>query len=181
MFLAGLSAAHAASWSHQRVTLFDEAIGVPGTALVTTPLHPGVTLGTSIVSGGGEHLQHRLQLDVGGYLHRPVEHAVFALPSWQGTWWPAQVVGVSLLAGVGYKHSFYATPTWIRRDGVWVRSVRGGRPEVTGQVGLGVDVRVDDRWSVVVQHRGSADGPFSAELAPAMLHLATHLGLEYRR
>jgi hypothetical protein len=181
MFLAGLTAAHAASWSHQRVTLFDEAIAVPATALVPMPLHPGVMAGSSIVSAGNEHLEHRLQVDVGGYLHRPVEHAVFVLPTWQGTWWPVRMLGVSLLGGVGYKHSFYSTPTWVERDGAWVRSARGGRPEVTGQAGVGLDVRTGDRWSVMVQHRGSVDGPFSPDLAPALLHLTTHLGLEYRR
>jgi hypothetical protein len=181
MFLAGLAAAHAASLSHQRITLLDEAIAVPATALVPTPLHPGVMVGTSLVSSVTEHLEHRLQLDVGGYLHRPVEHALFVLPTWQGTWWPVRALGVSLLGGVGYKHGFYGAPTFVERDGAWVRRTRPGRPEVTGQVGAGLAVRASERWSVLVQHRGSVDGPFSPDLAPALLHLTTHLGLEYRR
>jgi hypothetical protein len=171
----------AAPWQHQRVTLFDEAIAIPLTAAVPTPVHPGILIGTSVWSSGTEHLEHRLQLDLGGYLHRPIEHALFVLPHWQGTWRPVSRLGLSLLGGAGYKHAFYAAPTWVQRDGAWVRRRRAGHPEVTGQLGLGVDVRLDDHWALLVQHRGSVDGPFSPELAPAMFHSSTHLGVEVRR
>jgi len=171
----------AAPWQHQRVTLFDEAIAVPFTAAVPTPIHPGLLVGTSVAAWGSGALEHRVQLDVGGYLHRPIEHALFVLPGWQGTWRPLQAIGLSVLAGVGYKHAFYAAPTWVRRDGDWVRRIRAGRPEVTGQLGLGLDLHLDERWAIVVQHRGSVDGPFSPEFAPAMFHLSTHVGVEVRR
>lgn len=178
LLLALASSSLAGSWQHHRLTVLDEAMALPATSLVSTPIHPGLMVGTSPWSSGGERLEHRLQLDGGVYLHAPLEHALFLLPSWQETCWPTRPLGLSLLGGVGAKLALPASPRWTKQDGEWRSSTRL-HPELTAQLGLGLDLRVHERWTVILQHRGALDAPFSPELAPAMFHRTTHLGLEY--
>jgi|GEM_PF-1713400 len=171
-----------------RATVLNEAIAVPFTRLFPTPVHPGMLVGTSLwareLDGVRFPRTHRMQLDLSLYRHPLIEMAVVALPTWQTTWRPWKLAGLSLLGGIGYKHSIYPGETYARNEdtGVYEPSTHWGHPEATAVVGFGLDVSVSDGWSVIAQYRGSVDGPFSSTLGmPVMTHLTTHLGVEYRR
>ena len=176
------SQAHATPGKNLRATVFNEAIAIPFTALATTPVHPGFMAGTSLMSVEGQRLDHRLHLDVGFYHHPLMENAVFVLPTWQSTWWLAPRLGVSGIAGVGYKHAFYPNTTYSSENGTSSEQFAWGHPEITTTLGFGVKVPINNTWALIAQYRGSLDGPFSKELGmPAMTHITTHIGVEYRR
>lgn len=176
-----LATAHAAVPRHHRVAVLDEAIALPGTHVLAPPVHPGLLAGLSLWSSGGARLEHRLQLDVSTYRHRPVEHVLSALPCWQGTGWLAPPLGLSVLGGVGYRHALPTGPAYARDAAGRPRRARWGRPGLTAALGLGLDLRLGERWAVLLQHRASLDGPSSPELAPVIPHASTLLGLEHRR
>ncbi len=167
-----------------RLTAFNESFAIPFASLGSVPVHPGGSVGAALWSGcqgEGQRFEHHLRLDLGYYHHALMENALTILPNWESTWWMARPIGLSMMGGVGYKHTFYPSQTFRKHAGSYAKKWSVGHPELSVQVGLGLHIAVATNWSVVAQYRGSADGPFSPELAPIMTHMTTHLGLEYRR
>lgn len=163
-----------------RVLLTDTSIAFPfGTSPFAT-LHPGVLVGLPVWQRHSGHFHHRIELETGFAHVAPIETALSLVPSWQTTFW-TRALGLSLLAGLGYKHAFDAGHAYVLRDGAYTPGRRAGNPGLTAQIGLGVDVRVHEHVTVVAQVRSGLEGPYNPALTAVLPRTWTLLGVEVRR
>ncbi len=117
----------------------------------TTPLHPGIVLGTELRLTRGRFGELALAGELGGFRSPPLQNAVFfnsdLLYRYVAPYGPFG----TLLLGPGYLHSTSTRPVYERHDGRYRRATDWGSSHLLLSVGVGVGYDFGETTTVPLQ------------------------------
>jgi hypothetical protein len=165
------------------LSFFNESTSIPFTRLVTTPVHPGLQVGTEFVYKRKKTGKFFQIANISYFFHQHLNHGI-ALSTEIG-YEHRTCTGLSLsgLAGIGYLHTFATGEEYKLVDGEYKQHTDKGNARLypSLSLGLGYYFRAKDPRSaqVFLRYQGWAEYPYSPGFIPVMTHTNLHLGLSF--
>ncbi len=160
-----------------RVSVLNEAVSMPTTGFLQTPIHPGLSIGTDFRVKSGEHWQKTLGADVSFFHHRLSENAVMLDVAYALGYKFGFGLQPKFLAAVGYKHSLAAGEVYELKNGSYEETTYLGKSQFNAKLGLGLEYALNERYSLMADYRTMVALPYSQKL-PFSLHTLLSVGMK---
>lgn len=164
-----------------RISVFNEATAMPFTRFISTPVHPGLQVGTEFSYKNTKHHYLHQTLNAGYVYHRYL---------YQGGYVNTQLAydykfgfGLNLKAalGVGYMHTFTTQQEYRLINGHYEQKPDRGNARVMPSFSLGLGYRLkkgDTAPEVFTYYQTWVEYPYSPGFIPLMAHTNLHLGIK---
>jgi protein-S-isoprenylcysteine O-methyltransferase Ste14 len=165
------------------ISLFNEATAVPYTRFLTTPIHPGIQVGTEFTyktKGAGRLFQ---TVNLSYFYHNYLNQGI-GLTTELGYEYRL-IFGLALegLLGIGYLHTFATSEEFVFKDGQYEKKTDTGNSRLypTISLDIGYYFRHADKTSpkVFLRYQSWAEYPYSPGFIPLMTHINLHLGIKF--
>lgn len=161
-------------------SLFNESTAIPFTRFFTTPVHPGIQLGTEFPWKEGRLSRLYATAHVGYVFHNYLYQGVFLGGDLGYEHRLKNGLCFAALLGASYLHTFATTVEYRFENGQYVKKGDTGNarlmPSFTLETGyyLGHDVQ---RPKLFVRYQSWAEYPYSPDFIPVLTHISLHVGV----
>lgn len=165
------------------VSLFNESTAIPFTRFFTTPIHPGLQVGTQFDYRRGAQARIFQTANLSYYYHAQLNHGMAAFTEFGYEF--NHKSGLSLAAGmgVGYLHTVSIAKEYVGRDGQFVEGNDRGNSRLypTLFLQLGYDVAKGSKSGpqLFLRYQPWVEFPYSPGFIPVMTHVNLHLGIQF--
>jgi hypothetical protein len=165
------------------ISVFNEATAIPFTKLITTPVHPGVQVGSAFSYKERKHIHLFQTINIGYIFHRNLYHGFF-INTELGYDYKLNVgLNVKGAFGLGYLHTFTTQKEYQFKNGKYNsgRDKGNSRLMVSLSTGLGYRLQKKNQYSpeIFMMYQGWAEYPYSPGFIPAMTHINTQIGTKF--
>ena len=160
-----------------RVSLYNEATTLPDGGIFHSPLHPGITVGTDLLTRAGSHWQKSLGVDLTFYHHEMSENALMLDAIYSIGYKFGFGLQLKLITGAGYKHSFLPGDVYRFENGEYQKVTDWGMSHVNVKLGLGLEFPINERISFTADQKLMVALPYSESL-PFSLHSLRGIGVK---
>lgn len=164
------------------VSLFNLGTQLPGTGVLgvfTTPVHPGLSVGTEFRYNSSVVNQFFQTAKLGIYHHQYVQTGIqlyseagYRRAIWRGT-------AAELRLGAGYLHAFTATEVFKLQDGVYEKKLNLGRPQFMASGVIGLSYQKPGNVNAprfFIDYQFYLQMPFVKNYVPLAPNVALHAG-----
>ena len=174
--------AQAQSKSNFKISVFNESTSIPFTRAWSTPIHPGVQVGTDLPWREGRHFQLYPSISVGYLFHRDLYQAVYVNVELGYDYRFDFGLNLKSAFGLGYMHSFTTRTEYQLEDGSYQPAPDRGNARVMPSLSLGMGYRFkpSDPLSpeIFTMYQAWLEYPYSPGFIPLMTHTNLHLGIK---
>jgi hypothetical protein len=165
------------------VSLFDESTAIPFTRLVTTPIHPGIQLGTEFNYKVKEHSRLFQTANISYFYHNYLAQGI-GLNTELGYEYRLRFgLAISGLLGVGYMHTFATNEEFTFTNGHYEKKADKGNarlyPSFSIDIGYYIKKTVKNSPKVFIRYQSWAEYPYSPDFIPVMTHISLHVGAKF--
>ncbi len=165
------------------ISVFNEATAIPFTKFVTTPVHPGVQVGSGITYKEGKHGHLMQAFNIGYIFHSKLFHGFFINTELGYDYKLHFGVNLKTAVGIGYLLTFSTQQAYQFKNGRFEAGRDKGNSHATLSLatGLGYRLKKKDPHSpeVFMMYQGWAEYPYSPGFIPVMTHANLHLGTKF--
>jgi hypothetical protein len=165
------------------ISIFNEATAIPFTRLVTTPVHPGIQLGTAWDYNTKAHSRLFQTANLQYYYHRYLCQGVGISSELGFEHRFSCGFSVAGLFGLGYMHTFTTAEEFVFDDGTYTQKPDAGTGRLTTSlaIDLGYCLKKTDTRSpkVFLRYQPWLEYPFSPGFIPVMTHINLHAGVKF--
>lgn len=165
------------------ISLFNEATAIPFTKYLSTPIHPGIQMGTEFNWKQGRHFSLYPAISIGYLFHNKLYQGFFVNAEIGYDYKTGFGLNFKSKIGLGYLHTFATQQEYQFENGVYHSSQDKGNwrlmPSLT--VGLGYTIRKKDIQSpeVYALYQSWIEYPYSPGFIPVMSHTNLHVGAKF--
>jgi hypothetical protein len=162
---------------------FNESTAIPFTKLLTTPVHPGIQIGTEFNYKEKPHTRLFQTANLCYFYHNYLNQG-FALYSEVGFEYRLKT-GFSFtgMFGLGYMHTFNNEEEFTFDNGSYLKKTDKGNARLFPSFSLdfGYYLFKDKQNSpkVFIRYQSWAEYPYSPDFIPVMTHINLHLGVKF--
>ena len=165
------------------VSIFNESTAIPFTRFVTTPIHPGLQLGTEFNYKIKEHSRIFQTANISYFYHNYLAHGI-GLNTELGYEYRLKFgLAFSGLLGVGYMHTFATTEEFTFTNGQYVKKADKGNarlyPSFSIDIGYYLKKTEKNSPKVFMRYQSWAEYPYSPDFIPVMTHINLHVGAKF--
>ena len=160
-----------------RVSLYNEATTLPDGGIFHTPLHPGITVGTDLLTRSRKHWQKSLEADLTFYHHEMIENALMLDVMYSIGYKFGFGLQLKFITGAGYKHSFLPGDVYRFENGEYKKVADWGMSHVNMKLGLGLEFPINEKISLTADQKLMVALPYSKSL-PFSLHSFRGIGVK---
>ena len=165
------------------LSLFNESTSMPFTDWWSSPVHPGVQVGTSFGTVSDRRLQLSPGIQVGYLFHRKLFQGLYARVNLGLDYRHPSGISLKAQLGAGYLRT-YAVRTEYRMDGGQLvpRRDRGNHrvmPSLSWGVGYRLRPRDPQSTEIFLLHETWVEYPYAGDFIPVMAHTNMHLGATF--
>jgi hypothetical protein len=165
------------------VSFFNESTAIPFTRLVTTPLHPGLQLGTEFNYSVKEHFRLFQTANISYFYHNYLAQGI-GINSELGYEYRFQVgLAFESLLGIGYMHTFSTTEEYALVNAHYEKKPDNGNARLypSFSLDIGYYLRNMDKNSpkIFLRYQSWAEYPYSPGFIPVMTHINLHIGAKF--
>lgn len=162
------------------ISLFNESTAIPFTRFFTTPIHPGLQIGTEFTYLNKKRSRLFQTVNAYYYYHRYLAHGV-GLSSDLGYEYRFPFgLSFSALFGVGYLHTVSTAKEYTLKDGTYILKKDRGNPRVTASLSLEIGCYVKPSKptspKLFLRYQSWVEYPYSPGFIPLMTHINLHVG-----
>ena len=160
-----------------RVSLYNEATSLPSGWLFSYPIHPGIAVGTDLMSKSGKHWQKSFGVDLTFYHHKISENAIMLDATYSIGYKLGFGLQIKWITAAGYKRSFLPGDVYKFEDGEYRRITDWGMSHFNFKLGFGLEFPLNGRFSLTTDRKMMIAFPYSKSL-PFSAHAFTGFGVK---
>ena len=165
------------------LSLFNESTAIPYTRFFTTPVHPGIQIGTEFNYQTKAHSRLFQTANVYYFYHRYLAQG-YGLSTDFGYEYRSNLgVAFSGLIGVGYLHTFTTAEEFTFSNGKYEKRPDKGNARITPSLALeaGYYLKPKETSSskIFIRYQSWVEYPYSPGFIPLMSHINLHLGFKF--
>ncbi len=165
------------------ISLLNESTAIPYTRFITTPIHPGIQIGTETGLKQYTHTRLFLALHIGYYYHKSFSQGLYVKPSLGFEYRHSSGFALSGNFGLGYLHTFTTQQEYSLENGTYIKQKDIGNARIMPSLGLTLNyyLKPDNVQSpkIFFGYESWIEYPFSPGFIPLMTHLTTQLGIQF--
>jgi hypothetical protein len=166
-----------------RLSIFNESTSMPFSKGITTPIHPGVELGTEFLWKESKRLRLYPTLTAGYLFHRHLYQAVFLNGGLGLDLKFGFGLSVKGILSVGYMHTFTTQQEYQFDKGTYKSKNDKGNARVIPALAFGLGYRFNrsdfKSPEVFALYQTWIEYPYSPGFIPVMAHTNVHLGYKF--
>jgi len=164
-------------------SLFNEATAIPFTQFFSTPIHPGIQVGTEFDLSAKPSSRLFQSANLSYFYHHRLNHGI-SLYSELGYEQRLKAgPAFSALFGLGYLHTFATAEEFTFQDGQYVNKTDRGNARLLASLAfdLGFYVQKGNPHSpkIFLRYQSWLEYPYSPGFIPLMTHTNLHLGTKF--
>ncbi len=165
------------------ISLFNESTAIPFTRFITTPIHPGLQLGTEFNYNVKEQSRLFQTANVSYFYHNYLAQCI-GLNTELGYEYRL-IFGLAFegLIGVGYMHTFATAEEFTFVNGQYEKKVDKGNarlyPSLTINIGYYLKKVDKNSPKIFIGYQSWAEYPYSPDFIPVMTHINLHVGAKF--
>lgn len=162
------------------VSIFNESTAIPFTRFVTTPIHPGLQLGTEFNYKVKEYSRLFQTANISYFYHNYLAQGI-GLNTELGYEYRLKFgLAFSGLLGLGYMHTLATSEEFTFANGQYVKKVDKGNARLypSFSLDIGYYLKKADKNSpkIFIRYQSWAEYPYSPDFIPVMTHINLHVG-----
>ena len=165
------------------ISVFNEATAVPFTRFFTTPIHPGIQVGTEFNYKIKEHGRLFQTVNLSYFYHNYLSQGIGITTELGYEYRLTFGLAFEGLLGVGYLHTFATTEEFVFKDGHYEKKTDIGNSRLypTLSLDVGYYFRQSDKNSpkIFLRYQSWAEYPYSPGFIPLMTHINLHIGIKF--
>jgi hypothetical protein len=165
------------------VSLFNESTAIPFTRFFTSPVHPGIQVGTEFDYRKKEHSRLFQTANLGYFYHNYLAQGI-GLNSELGYEYRLRSgFAFEGLFGIGYMHTFATTEEFTFTNGKYEKKSDKGNarlyPSLSFDAGYYLKKTETNSLKVFIRYQAWAEYPYSPDFIPVMTHINLHVGAKF--
>lgn len=176
IMLLGMSAVYAQQ--AVKVAIYNEAIGLPSSKIISLPLHPTLQLGWDFRSRGAGNWKRTTGVDFYTFYHKRMETAFMLDLSHRLAYQTPGGFQAGFTAAAGYKHAILDGQKYKLHNGEYVKAAHWGKSQVNLKAGLSFEQKISENIALTVDYRVMAVYPFGDRIIPFTINHFTGLGVK---
>jgi hypothetical protein len=165
------------------ISAFNEATAVPFTRFFTTPIHPGIQVGTEFNYNAKKHGRLFQTANLSYYYHNYLSQGIAISTELGYEYRLSFGLAFECLLGVGYLHTFATTEEFVFRNGQYEKKADNGNSRLYPTVSLDVGYyfKPSNKTSpkLFLRYQSWAEYPYSPGFITLMTHINLHLGVKF--
>jgi hypothetical protein len=165
------------------ISLFNEATAIPYTRLLTTPIHPGIQLGTEFNYRNGQHSRLFQTANISYFYHNYLAQGIAINSEIAYEYRMTCGAAFTALLGVGYMHTFATTEEFTFSNGHYEKKADKGNarlyPSFSMDVGYYINKSSETSSKVFIRYQSWLEYPYSPGFIPVMSHINVHAGMKF--
>lgn len=165
------------------ISFFNESTSVPFTSILSTPIHPGIQVGTEFEWRNSSRFRLYPAINLGYMFHRNLFQGIYANVELGVDYKTGTGLNLKTKIGLGYLRTYATQQEFQLKNGQYEsKKDRGnGRLMPSFTVGLGYDLRKDDPYSpeIFTLYQAWIEYPYSPGFIPLMGHGSVHIGTRF--
>lgn len=165
------------------ISVFNEATAIPFTKFATTPVHPGVQIGSGFTHKERKHGHLFQSFNIGYIFHSKLFHGFFINTELGYDYKFNFGLNIKTSVGIGYMHSFRTQKEYQFKNGSYESRPDKGNGRATFSLGTGLGYRLQkkNKYSpeIFMMYQGWAEYPYSPGFIPVMTHTNLQLGTKF--
>ncbi|NOT90152.1 hypothetical protein [Ferruginibacter sp.] len=165
------------------VSVFNEATAIPFTKFVTTPVHPGIQVGSNFWNRERKHTHLFQTFNIGYFFHSKLNHGFFTNTELAYDYKFNFGLNIKTSIGIGYLHSFTTQKEYQFENGSYKSGRDKGNSRVMFSLGTGLGYRLQksNLYSpeIFMMYQSWAEYPYSPGFIPVMTHTNLQLGTKF--
>jgi hypothetical protein len=166
-----------------RISVFDESTAIPFTKLITTPVHPGVQIGTEFNLKTTAHARFFQTVNLNYFYHSQLNHGIGFLTEFGYEYATNFGLKCSGLLGIGYLHTIATTKEYVFENGAYVPANDFGNARFTPSFAIDLAYPISEsaacKPELFVRYQSWAEIPYSPGFIPVMSHINFHIGTKF--
>jgi len=165
------------------ISIFNQATAIPFTRFITTPVHPGIQVGTEF--NYTEKTRSRLfqTANISYFYHRHLAQGIGLYSEFGYEFRSRFGLAFSGLIGVGYMHTFTTAQEFTFVNGQYEKKPDRGNPRFTPSLSLDISycLKPKNKTSskIFIRYQSWAEYPYSPGFIPIMTHINLHIGFKF--
>lgn len=164
-------------------SLFNEATAIPFTQFFTTPIHPGIQVGTEFDLSAKPSSRLFQSANLSYFYHHRLNHGISLYSELGYEQRLKSGPAFSALFGLGYLHTFATAEEFQYQDGQYVNKTDRGNARLLASLAfdLGFYVQKGNPHSpkIFLRYQSWLEYPYSPGFIPLMTHTNLHLGTKF--
>jgi hypothetical protein len=165
------------------IALLNESTAIPFTRFFTTPVHPGIQVGTEAELKQYTHSRVFLALHIGYYYHKSFSQGIYIKASLGFEYTHSSGIGIAGSLGLGYLHTFTTQDEYKLVNGEYEIRTDAGNARMMPSLALSLNYRFKPGEvtspKIFFTYESWVEYPFSPGFIPAMTHMTTQLGVQF--
>lgn len=167
------------------ISAFNTASELPGTGFLgvfTTPVHPGISVGTEYTYNKNPRHQWFQTANLSYFFHQYAQHGIQLYSEIGYRYWLKNGLHFGPKLGIGYLHSIPEVQVFkLNSDGEYDRKTNFGRAQFMGDfvLQIGYEFQRDNPVDVFLNYQFFMQVPFVNEYVPILPNSALHVGVAF--
>lgn len=164
------------------ISLFNESTAIPYTRFFTTPIHPGIQIGTEFDYNNKKYSRLFQTANLSYFYHNYLAQAL-GFHSELGYEYRLKIgIAFTGLLGVGYMHTFATTEEFAFSNGHYEKKVDKGNarlfPSFSVDIGYYIIPIEKNSPKIFIRYQSWLEYPYSPDFIPVMTHINLHIGVK---
>lgn len=165
------------------VSVFNESTAIPFTRFITTPLHPGIQVGTEFDYHVKPYSRLFQTANVSYFYHNYLAQGVGLHTELGYEYRSTMGLALTGLFGLGYMHTFATTEEFTHNNGQYEKKADKGNARLIPSLSfdIGYYLRAADMHSlkIFLRYQAWAEYPYSPDFIPVLTHINLHAGVKF--
>ena len=165
------------------ISLFNESTAIPFTRLFTTPIHPGVQIGTEFNYKTKVHSRLFQTANASYFYHNYLAQGIGLNTELGYEYKINNVLAFAALLGIGYMHTFATTEEFTFSNGHYEKKADKGNarlyPSLSFDIGYYFKKMEKNCPKIFIRYQSWVVYPYSPDFIPVMTHISLHLGAKF--
>lgn len=166
-----------------KIAAINEATAIPFNRIITTPIHPGLQIGTEFGWRQSKHLRLYPAINIGYIFHKRLFQGIYANAELGFDLTFDFGLNLKSSIGLGYMHTFTTQQEFQFKDGRYESGWDRGNSRLMPSLGLGLGYSTNPRnprsTELFVMYQGWLEYPFSPGFIPLMSHTSLQIGSKF--
>lgn len=165
------------------ISIFNESTAIPYTKFITTPIHPGIQLGSEFNYRDKVHSRIFQTANLSYFYHNYLAQGIGINTELGYEYRFNFGLAISALLGVGYMHTFSTTEEFTFSNGHYVKKADKGNarfyPSFSIDLGYYLKKSNENSPKIFLRYQSWAEYPYSPDFIPIMTHINLHIGTKF--
>ena len=164
------------------ISVFNESTAIPFTRFVSTPIHPGIQMGTEFNFKVKEHSRLFLTANLSYFYHNYLAQGIGLTSELGYEYRLNSGLAFEGLIGLGYLHTFATAEEFKFADGNYQQKADRGNARLYPSISIDIGYYLKANKNspkLFIRYQSWVEYPYSPDFIPVMTHINLHLGAKF--